>query len=364
MPTTEQTVSPGSVEVGVDIGGTFTDVVCLTPDSQVRLVKIPTTKGDPSIAVLKAVRHMQEAWGIAPADIVRFAHGTTIATNAVLERKVAKIGLITTEGFRDVLEVGRQFRNAMYDVILQPETPGFLAPGALRKEVPERISGTGAVVTPLDEAALGRAVEALVAENVEGIAVCFLFSFLNPMHERRARELILKQHPDIRISLSSEVDPAFREYERTVATVFDVSIKPVVDRYLTKLESGLAAAGVVAPLQVIQSRGGLAAAAIARERPVRLFLSGPAAGVIGGCMVGRGAGIKDLITLDVGGTSSDIALIRNGRPTVRAEGKIAGYPVRVPMAGNSKMKGSQSKRDSLIYIDSYLNAAVLSFEPE
>ena len=318
-------------EIGVDIGGTFTDVVCRRAGEPLKIVKIPSTRADPSVAVLRSVKHMVETWGVDPAEIARFVHGTTVATNAVIERKGAKIGLLTTQGFKDVLEIGRQMRQAMYDLVLEPETPVFLAPGRYRKEVPERLDAEGQVLVPLDEAAVVAAVRDLVDDGVEAVAVCFLFSFLDPRHEQRARDLIEGHFPDLMVSLSCEVDPAFREYERTAVTAFDAYVKPVIDRYLERLEGGIAEAGVSAPLQVMMSRGGAAASSIVRQRPVRLFLSGPAAGVVGGRMVGRAAGTEDVITVDVGGTSCDIALIAAGKPMIRQEGRIEGFPVRVPM---------------------------------
>jgi N-methylhydantoinase A len=321
----------GDLRIGVDIGGTFTDVVVRRPGAPSRIMKIPTTRGDPSIAVLEALKRMQAEWGLAPQDVLRFVHGTTVATNAVLERKGAKVGVLTTEGFRDVLEIGRQMRHQMYQLALDPETPTFLAPGRMRHEVPERISATGEVLKPLDEAAVAEAADALVAAGANAIAVVFLFSFLDDTHEKRAREIILGRHPDVFVSLSSEVDPAFREYERTVVTAFDAYVKPVVDRYLANLDSGLLRASVPAPLQIMQSRGGISGSRTARLRPVRLFLSGPAAGVIGAKMAAEVAGMRDLITVDVGGTSCDIALIEDGTPALRSEGLIDGYPVRVGM---------------------------------
>jgi N-methylhydantoinase A len=321
----------GDLRIGVDIGGTFTDVVVRRPGAPSQIMKIPTTRGDPSIAVLEALQRMQAEWGLAPQDVLRFVHGTTVATNAVLERKGAKVGVITTEGFRDVLEIGRQMRHQMYQLALDPETPTFLAPGRMRHEVPERISATGEVLKPLDEAAVADAADALVAAGANAIAVVFLFSFLDDTHEKRAREIILGRHPDVFVSLSSEVDPAFREYERTVVTAFDAYVKPVVDRYLANLDSGLLRASVPAPLQIMQSRGGISGSRTARLRPVRLFLSGPAAGVIGAKMAAEIAGMRDLITVDVGGTSCDIALIEDGTPALRSEGLIDGYPVRVGM---------------------------------
>jgi N-methylhydantoinase A/oxoprolinase/acetone carboxylase beta subunit len=322
---------PRRVEIGVDIGGTFTDIVCREPGGAFSVLKVPTTRGDPSRAVLESFDELGARSGIAPADIARFAHGTTVATNAVLERKGARIGLLATRGFRDVLEIGRQLRTDVYRVILEPEAPVFLAPRRLRKEVPERLDANGNVLVPLDEAAVLHAADELMAAGVEAIAISFLFSFRNPVHERRAAELIRQRHPRLALSLSHEVDPAFREYERTVVTAFDAYVKPTVDSYLARLEQGLTQAGVVAPLQVMQSRGGLAAADVARQRPVRLFLSGPAAGVIGGRIVGASAECDDLITIDIGGTSADIALISRRKPMLRTEGVIAGFPVRVAM---------------------------------
>jgi N-methylhydantoinase A/oxoprolinase/acetone carboxylase beta subunit len=320
-----------TVDIGVDIGGTFTDIVCRRAGQTVQTLKIPTTRGDPSQAVLNAITHLGRSFGVAPGDIARFLHGTTIATNAVLERKGAKIGLIASEGFRDVLEIGYQLRQDLHRILLEPVTPVFLAPRAQRKEAREQVSAEGEIIVPLDEASVRLAVDELISDGVRAIAVCYLFSFLRPEHEQRTRALIEAAHPDIAVSLSSEVDPTFREYERTVVTAFDAYMKPIVGRYLERLEDGMRAAGVSAPLQIMQSRGGLAGTSVARKRPVRLFLSGPAAGVIGGAIVGRSSGYRDLITIDVGGTSSDIALVEGGEPVIRAQGSIAGYPVRVPM---------------------------------
>ncbi len=320
-----------ATDIGVDIGGTFTDIVCRRAGEPMRTLKIPTTRGDPSEAVLHAISRLGRDLGVAPSDIARFLHGTTIATNAVLERKGAKIGLIASEGFRDIIEIGYQLRQDLHRIMLEPVTPVFLAPGAQRREAREQVSAQGEVIVPLDEASVRRAAAELVADGAQAIAVCYLFSFLHPAHEQRTRELIEAAHPGIEVSLSSEVDPSFREYERTVVTAFDAYMKPVVGRYLQRLEEGLRATHVAAPLQIMQSRGGLAGTSVARKRPVRLFVSGPAAGVIGGAIVGRSSGYRDLITIDVGGTSSDIALVEGGEPVIRAQGSIAGFPVRVPM---------------------------------
>jgi N-methylhydantoinase A len=323
--------NPRRFEIGVDIGGTFTDIVCREIGGGLHVVKVPTTRSDPSEAVIASIAELSRRQGVGAGAVQRFAHGTTVATNAVLERKGARIGLLTTAGFRDVLEIGRQLRKDVYRVILEPETPVFLAPRRYRKEIPERLDATGAVILPLDEEAVQRAADELVKQGVEAIAITFLFAFRNPAHEQRAAALIRQAHPGLALSLSHEVDPAFREYERTVITAFDAYLKPRVDTYLAHLEQGLARAGVDAPLQVMQSRGGLAIAEVARQRPVRLFLSGPAAGVIGGQIAGASASDHDLITIDVGGTSADIALVSRRKPMLRSEGVIAGYAVRVAM---------------------------------
>lgn len=318
-------------QVGVDIGGTFTDVVCVDENGQMLLLKTPTTRGAPGVGVTVALRQLAGEHGVAPEAITRFAHGTTVATNAVLERKGGCTGLLTTDGFRDVLEIGRSFRPNMYDLFVQQNTPNFLAPRSRRRSVIERIGPAGEVLIPLDPASLDRAIQLLLAEDVEAIAVSFLFSFLNPSHELAARDAIQALAPGMHVSLSHQVDPAFREYERTCITAFDAYVKPGLSRYLQALEDDLATIGVPAPLQVMQSRGGLSSAAVARQRPVRLFLSGPAAGVIGGQAAGALAGETDLVTFDVGGTSCDIALVQKGEPIVQPTGTIDGFVVRVPM---------------------------------
>jgi len=320
-----------AVSVGVDIGGTFTDVVAVDASGAIRLLKIPTTPSNPSAAVRQAFAQMREQWGVAPDSIARFAHGTTVATNAVLERKGAKVGLLTTSGFKDVLEIGRSYRRNIYDLATQASAPAFLVPRHLRKGVVERISAHGDVITPLDRESVRSAIASLLDEKVDAIAVSFLFSFVNSEHERETGRMIAEMAPDVMVSLSSEIDPQFREYERTCITAFDAYVKPVLDRYLADMERDLAGSGVAAPLQIMQSRGGLTAASVARRRPVRLFLSGPAAGVIGGQAAGRAVGRDDLITCDIGGTSCDIALVQRGVPIIRQEGVIDGYAVRVPM---------------------------------
>ena len=319
------------MEIGVDTGGTFTDVICRRENHKDIVLKVPSTPDDPSISVFNGVQQLLLHHGLNSSDIERFVHGTTVATNAVLERQGAKTGLLATAGFADVLEIGRQMRTNIYELQLEPEAPIFLSPGARRAEVIERISSSGEVLCQLDEESLRNGIKKLIDQKVESVAICFLFSFLNPVHELRARDFIQTLYPDLFISISSEVDPAFREYERTVATAFDAYTKPVLSKYLERLQLSLEQADIGATLQVMQSRGGISSARIATKKPVRLFLSGPAAGVMGGSHTGKSLGNKNLITVDIGGTSCDIALISEGRPLVRPEGKIDGYPVRTPM---------------------------------
>ena len=319
------------ISIGIDIGGTFTDVVAVDAGGGLRIAKLPSTRSDPSAAVRTVLHKLLPEWKIAPADVVRFAHGTTVATNAVLERKGARLGLLATEGFTDVIEIGRQNRTQIYELILKPETPVFLAPGSRRKGVVESIGPTGEVLQPLDVASLERSVDALVAEGVEAIAIAFLYSFVNSAHERQAAAYIRDRHPGLVVSISSEVDPTFREYERTVVTAFDAYVKAGLDRYLGRMEADMRAAGIPATLQIMQSRGGVSSARLARQRPIRLFLSGPAAGVVGARDAGHSVGHENLITVDIGGTSSDIALIAKGQPMIRPEGLLDGYRIRVPM---------------------------------
>ncbi|MGE0799709.1 MAG: hydantoinase/oxoprolinase family protein [Lautropia sp.] len=319
------------VQIGVDIGGTFTDVVAVGADGRRLIAKVPSSRTDPSEPVRTVLAQLLPQWRIAAAEVGRFVHGTTVATNAVLERRGARLGLLTTAGFEDVIEIGRQNRRQIYQLLLRPETPGFLAPGARRQGVVESIGPDGRVATPLDPESLAAAVDRLVAEQVDAIAICFLFSFVNPAHEQAAAAFIRERHPELVVSLSSEVDPSFREYERTVVTAFDAYVKSRLDRYLDTMERDLAGAGVPAGLQLMQSRGGVCSARIARQRPIRLFLSGPAAGVVGALEVGRSIGQADVITVDIGGTSSDIALIATGRPVIRPDGLLDGYRIRVPM---------------------------------
>jgi N-methylhydantoinase A len=320
-----------SVQIGVDIGGTFTDIVALDGDGRLHLTKVPTTPKDLLRGVADAVRAVLALAGRPPAAVTRFIHGTTVATNAILEQKGAVTGVLMTQGFEDVLELGRQKRSRMYDLDMDPETPAFLAPRRRRVGIRERLDARGRVLTPLDEAQVRAAAGRLRDEGVQALAVCYLFSFLDPTHERRTRELVREVAPELAVSLSSEVDPTFREYERCCVTAFDAYLGPLVARYLAGLRDALRQAGVTAVPQIMRSRGGIVSAAVAARQPVTLFLSGPAGGVIGARFAAERSGVSDFISLDMGGTSNDVSVVHGGRPAVTAEGRIGPYPVRTPM---------------------------------
>jgi N-methylhydantoinase A len=321
--------------IGVDIGGTFTDVCCIFEDGGERRIawtKEPTTPGDPVQGVVRGVAKILAETAQAPGSVERLLHGTTVGTNAVLERKGARIGVLMTDGFEDTLELGRGSRTNMYRLDPEPETPGFLASGRLRRGVPERISATGQILVPLDEAALRDALADLVErQEVEALAVCYLFSFANPVHELRTRALVEALYPGVAVSLSHEVDPLYREYERVCMTGFDAYLRPVMSRYLERLSSALREAGLTCDVLTMQSRGSLASTRAVSEQPVVTLLSGPAAGVTGAVRIAQESGYADCITLDVGGTSADIALVTAGKPIRIANGRIGPYPLRTPM---------------------------------
>ena len=318
------------MDIAVDIGGTFTDVVGRDGGRE-WVLKVPSVPGDLARAVVAGVELLLEQSGRSAGDVRRFVHGTTVATNAILEEKGARIGLLATRGFEDVLEIGRQKRSQMYNLLMDAETPTFLAPGRRRVGIAERINADGGIVVPLDEAAVVAAVEHLVeTEGIEALAVCYLFSFRNVVHEQRTRELVQARYADLPVSLSAEVDPVFREYERTCVTAFDAYVRPVVSRYLHTLQARLTALGVQVPVLVMQSSGGIASGRRSARRPVSTLLSGPAAGALGAQVSGQRSVDVDLITLDMGGTSVDVAVTRGGRIEITREAKLRGFPLRVP----------------------------------
>ncbi len=319
----------GMLEIGIDIGGTFTDVVCLVEGESLFTVKTPSTP-DVVGGVIAGVDRVLKLAGYDHGAVSVHVHGTTVATNAILEGAGAVTGLLTTAGHEDALEIGRQKRSRMYDLFLDPETPGFLAPRWRRIGIAERIGGSGEVVAPLDEAQLADAVDDLVErQGVESIAICYLNSYLNPDHERRSREIIAARHPGLAVSISAEVNPVFREYERTCATVFDAYVRPIVERYLRQLGAELGEAD--GGLRLMQSRGAITSASLAAKQPVTMVLSGPAAGVVGAQFAAGAAGRDNLITMDTGGTSTDVSLVRDGAVELTKDGKLKGYPLRLPM---------------------------------
>ncbi len=319
------------MQIGVDIGGTFTDIVALGRDGRLALTKVPTTPKDLLQGTAAAMRQVLALAEAGPAAVERFIHGTTVATNAVLEQKGAVTAVLTTEGFEDVLEMGRQKRSRMYDLDMDPETPTFLAPRRRRVGIRERLDARGQVLVALDELQVRTEVARLRDSGVQALAVCYLFSFVNPAHERRTREICREVAPDLSVSVSSEADPTFREYERLCVTAFDAYLGPVVQRYLAGLAETLRGLGVGAVPQIMRSRGGIVSAAVAARQPVTLFLSGPAGGVVGARFAAERSGVRDFVSLDMGGTSNDVAVVQGGAPLIASEGRIGTYPVRTPM---------------------------------
>src|SRR5947209_7336119 len=319
--------------VTVDTGGTFSDFVYLNESTgEVTISKVPSTPDDPSRAILAGVESLI-AQGVKPSDISYFCHGTTVGTNALLEGKGVKTGLLVTEGFRGIYPVGEQARpygTAIFDVMY--DKPATLVPQSLTAEVRERVDFRGTVLRALDEAALRDAVRALKAEGIESIAVCLLFSFLHPEHEARVREIVLEEMPDCSVSLSCEVLPQVREYYRLSTTVINAYLQPILARYIAQLDRRLAAAGIATRQKyIMQSNGGMATFAAAARKAVTTVLSGPAGGVTAGAYACRMTGFQNIITFDMGGTSCDVALIRDGEPFVASRGKIEGRDLAVPM---------------------------------
>ncbi|MEM7021943.1 MAG: hydantoinase/oxoprolinase family protein [Pseudomonadota bacterium] len=317
-----------SWRVGVDSGGTFTDV-CLFDEAAggIHVWKVPSTPRDPSEAIANGVERALEQHG--EGSVAYFGHGTTVATNALIQGRGVATGLITTEGFRDLLEIARQKRPSLYD--LQCDKPEPLVPRRRRLEVAERVRHDGRIETPLDEDALRTAAWKLKEEGVEAVAVGFLYAFVDPSHERRARAILEEVLPEAFVSCSHEVAPEFREFERLSTVVVNATLGPVMSVYIERLKSRLAELEITCPPHITQSNGGIITFDIAARQPVRTVLSGPSTGVVGAIEIGRVAGAKDLITFDMGGTSTDVALIDDGRPTLASENAVQGYPIKAPM---------------------------------
>jgi N-methylhydantoinase A len=322
--------------IGVDVGGTFTDIVyCDMSSSDLAIHKVSTTPDDPSRAILQGIAEICAENGVLPDSIDYVLHGTTTATNAVLEHKGARTGMVTNHGFRDIVHIARHQRVEHYSIRQElPWQSRPLAPRRYRKVVKGRlVPPRGEELEPLDEADVIAAARALREDGVEAVAVCFLFSYLNPAHEERAKEILSRELPGVFITTSSSVSPQFREFERFTTAALCAFVGPKMRAYIGKLNASLRDAGLRADLRIMASNGGVATPAMAEEKPVMTLLSGLAAGVLGGAWAGELSGRRKLITFDIGGTSADIGLVVDGRyaETDPRSTSIAGFPLLMPM---------------------------------
>jgi N-methylhydantoinase A len=317
--------------LAIDVGGTFTDITFTdAATGALWAAKTPSTPADLSVGFVAAVRKVLALAGRAPADVERVFHGTTTATNAILEGRTPPTALVTTSGFKYVLEIGR------HDIPRHGNLYGWSKPTRpitpeRAFEVRERLDADGSVLNPLDEAEARALARRLAQMGVPAVAVVFLHAYANPIHEQRMQAILAEEYPDALVSLSSEVLPQFREFERTMATALNAAVMPPVSRYVSVLRQALDGEGVPAPLLIMKSDGGVTGAATCVRQPVQTVLSGPAAGVVGAVSVGRSAGFGDIISIDVGGTSADICLVRDGRPEVTKDGAIGPFPLKLPM---------------------------------
>jgi N-methylhydantoinase A len=317
--------------VAVDIGGTFTDIALLDPTSgRMWRAKTPSVPSDPSTAFMTGLDLVLAESGVSRNKIARVLHGTTVATNMILEGRGARAALVTTSGFRHVLEIGRQDipRRANLYAWIKPKRP---VPASRVFEVTERVGPGGDVLSPLDEASVLEAAEACRRSGVHAVAICLLHAFANPSHERRVAEILRARLPGIAITASTDILPVVREYERSLAAVMNAVVMPGVATYVRRLEQRLSDAGVSAPLLLMQSNGGVAGAKTISRAPALTALSGPAAGVVGARDVAAACGIENIITVDIGGTSADICLIHRGKIGLTQQGRIGDWPLPLPM---------------------------------
>ena len=314
------------VVVGIDVGGTFTDLTEVDEATgAVRITKVPSTPSDEGQAVLRGLERIAD-----PRAVRRIVHGTTVATNAIIQRRGARVALVTTAGFKDLIEIGRTKRNipALFNpTFVRPKPP---VPRPLRFEVGERILHDGSVLRPLDEGEVQRLCEAIRPCGPQAFAVCLLFSYVNPAHEQRVAEALGRAFPGVPVSMSSEVVPEYREFERFSTTVFNAYIRPLMERYLESLEKKLLASGYPPGVLTVGGSGGALTVDTARRLPIKTIASGPAGGVSQAIFVARGTGVPDLITYDIGGTSTDVCLINGFAPSLTTETLLAGFPVKTP----------------------------------
>ena len=331
-------MSERTIRIGIDVGGTFTDFVLHDPRRDlVHTGKLLTTPDDPSEAIVAGVERLLKEKGIAASELHSIVHGTTLVTNTVIERTGAAVGLMTTEGFRDVIEIGRETRYDLYDLFL--EAPPTLVPRHRRREIKERVDFEGHVLLPLDEAAVAATARGMVdRDGVEAIAISFLHSYRNPAHERRARAIIRELYPDLPLTLSSDVAPEIREYERTSTACANAYVQPLMQRYLNRLEARLKDIGFSGRLYVMLSGGGIAAVQEAKDFPIRMIESGPAAGAMAASFLAKLAGLDRVVSFDMGGTTAKMCLVENGAPDhkfdfeagrVRRFVKGSGLPLKV-----------------------------------
>ena len=310
-----------SIRIGIDVGGTFTDFSLRDGAGPARFLprflKVPSTPDDPARGIALGLEALLRRESIAPSAVGFVGHGTTVATNMIIERQGARTALITTRGFRDVLELGRQARPHLFDYRIMRPKP--LVPRRLCFEVTERLAADGSVLTPLAEAELAPIVAELCAAGIEAVAVCLLHAYRDAAHEARIEQRLTDALPLVFVTTSAKINPEFREYERCSTTVLNAYVGPRMRGYLERLEAGVAAQGIRVQPYTINSNGGLMSPATVGQQPVRTCLSGPAAGVVGAARIAAAAGFDDLITLDIGGTSTDVALIVGGhRPSPRS----------------------------------------------
>ena len=319
----------GRFRVGVDVGGTFTDVV-LNDGGTLRTAKVPSVPDDPARGFFTGTGRIVEGAGAGHEALDVLFHGSTVVTNAILEGRGARTGMLVTDGFKYVLEIGRAEipRRENLFAWVKPKRP---LPPRLIREVPERMRLDGRVELELDEERCRTAARELGLAGVDAVAIVFLHAWANPTHERRAGELVRAELPGVAVSLSSDVLPVFREYERSMATVLNARVQPIVGRYIARIASGLEERKVAAPFFVMKSNGGMFSPREAMREPVHMALSGPAAGVRGAAFVGSAAGFRDLIAIDMGGTSADVCLVRDAAPAITKDGEIGPFPLPVPM---------------------------------